>query len=542
MSALAVRQLEVMEADEDAASGPSAKDAWELLGVLSKHLSLDDARLQKRTLSLVRSALRAQSSSEAALAGDKPGALKATQRYMVNERVEVQALREALYGLSLERAEQLGIRHLSAVFDPTELLYSAQSKTKEQLKPVGKSHTPGYIWLNLALFDPQSATVVGIGHQTLLGVDGVDDREHLDYRWLLGGGPQAEEEAFNPKQHFMVHLRELDRRAPPSIVLTAVADMEFDDAFAIRAIGQHLSDRMHFVLRSDEQRVVQVRWARWTVAKRKIPSPQKALRGSDESDLVDIYLHDVARLVPKRRLRNVPLDARGRVCFDGRKPARIARLSIGAVPIRLARKSTRGERQGVREQPLWLNLVVVDEPHPPAGSKPLHWALLTDWPIDTLEQQTAVVDCYQGRGRVEELFRTTNDVLKLENSKLHSLAATARLLFFITIKALFLDSLRLATGIHAGSPPTKEQRQALRVEAQEARRIEKLRTSGAKRPPKFSVPRRAMMLLGLIAQYGCWSNHPRTSLGNYVLSRGLHAFLPLLSHGLYPWLLGDVGG
>jgi hypothetical protein len=542
MSAVAVRQLEMIGGAEDAAGGPSGQDAWELLEVLSKHLSLGDARLKKRTLNLARTTLRAQSSSEAALAGDKPGAEKATQRYMVNERVEVQALREALYGLSLERAEQLGVQHLVAVFDPTDLNYSEQCKTKEQLKAVGKAHVPGYVWLNLALFDPQSAAVLGIGHQTLLGAAGADDREHVDYKWLLGEGPQAEEEQFNPKQHFMVHLRELDRRAPPGMQLTAVADMEFDDAFAIRAIGQHLSDRMHFVLRSDEQRVVQVHWARWTVAKRKIPSPQKALRGSDEPDLVDIYLHDVARLLPKRRFRNVPLDARGRLCFDGRKPARIARLSIGAVPIRLSRKSTRGERQGAEEQPLWLNLVIVDEPHPPTGSKPLHWALLTDWPIQSLEQQTAVVDRYQGRGRVEELFRTTNDVLKLEDSKLHSLAATARLLFLITIKALFLDSLRLATGIHAGSPPTKEQRQALREGAQEARRIEKLRTSRAKRPPKFSVPQRAMMLLGLIAQYGGWSNHPRTSLGNYVLSRGLHAFLPLLSHGLYPWLLGDVGG
>jgi hypothetical protein len=542
MSAVAVRQMEVMGGTEEASPGSSVKDAWDVLKVLSKHLSLKDARLEKRTLTLAGSALGALSSSEAALAGEKPGALKATQRYMVNERVEVQALRETLYGMTLERAKQLGVRHLVAVFDPTELHFSEQHRTKEQLTPVGKSHTPGYIWLNLALFDPQSGALVGIGHQTLLGADGTDDREHVDYKWLLGEGPQAEEEAFNPKQHFMVHVWELDRRAPPEMQLTATADAEFDDAFAIRAIGHHLSDRVRFVLRSDEQRVVQVRFARWTVAKRKIPSPQKALLGPREGDLVNIYLRDVARLIPKRRFRNVPLDARNRLCFDGRKPARIARLSIGAVPIRLARKSTRGERQGVEEQPMWLNLVVVDEPHPPKGQKPLHWALLTNWPIDTLEQQSAVVDCYQGRGRVEELFRTTNDVLKLENSKLHSLAATARLLFFVILKAIFLDSLRLATGIQAGRPPTKEQRVALREGAEEARRIEKRRRSGAKRPPKLSLRRRSIMLLGLIAQYGGWSNHPRNSLGNYVLSRGLHAFLPLLSHGLYPWLLGDVGG
>jgi hypothetical protein len=538
---VAIRRMEV-EASEEEAPGARAEDAWELLEMLSKHLSLRDTRLEDRTLKLAHSVLRAQSSSEAEIAGEEPGALKAAERYMVNDHVEVARLREALYAMSLERVEQLGLKHVVAVFDPTRLSYPEQSKTKEELYPVGAGQAPGYIWLNLALFDPQSGNVVGIGHQTLLGSQGADDRDEVDYHWLLGDTELAEKELFNPKQHFMVHLRELDKRAAPEMQITAVGDMEFDDALAMRAIGQQLSPRMHFVLRSDEQRVVQVQWARWTVAERKIPSPQKALFGLREPDVVDIYLRDVARLVPKRRFRSVALDARGRLCAPGANPARIARLSLGAVAVRLARKSSRGERHRLEEEPLWLNLVVVDEPHPPEGVRPLRWVLLTDWPIETFQEMCAVVDCYQGRGRVEEFFRTTNDVLRLERSKLHSLAATARLLFLVTLKALFLDSLRLATSITAGQPPSKEQRQALRQGSQEARRIEKLRLSKGKRPPKLCAPRRAIMLLGLIAQYGGWSNHPRTSLGNYVLSRGLHAFLPLLSHGLYSWLLGDVGG
>src|SRR5688572_6937118 len=108
----AMRQIRLVEAREEDAPGPSAKEAWELLDLFSKHLSLGDARLKQRTMKLARAALAAQSSSEAQLAGEESGALKAAQRYMVNERVEVQALREALYQLSLERAEQLGVEHM----------------------------------------------------------------------------------------------------------------------------------------------------------------------------------------------------------------------------------------------------------------------------------------------------------------------------------------------------------------------------------------------------------------------------------------------
>jgi hypothetical protein len=536
------RALAVPLQDEEEA--PETREAWELLGILGNYVELGDLRLKSRTLELARRALGAQSCSEAALAGSDGGAmLKATQRYLTNERVDGLALRKALYQLSFERIEKLGLKHVVAIYDPTNLNFSKQAKTKEGLTPVGKGHVPGYVWLNFVLAELGTGRIAGVGHQTLVSAAGPDDREVVNYEWLLGEAGGQKDPAINPKQQFLAHFRMLDERAPSSIEeITAVADREFDDAFAIRGIMQKMSKRVHFVLRSDEQRVVQVRRAPWTLAERKIPSRARSLPGPHERDVVDIYLHDVGRLLPKQRFRDLPLDARGRVCLEGGKPARIAHLSIGAVPIRLARKSERGQRTGAEEQPQWLNLVVVDEPHPPEGSEPLHWALLTDWPIDTLEQKIAVADCYQGRSRIEEFFRTTNDALKLEGSKIHEPLATARMLFFVTLKLLFLDALRFAAGIFAGSPPTQKQRQSLREGAQEARRLEKLRTTKGKRPPKLSLLQRGIMLLGLIAEHGGWSNHSKTALGNYVLLRGLHAFLPVLYHGLYPWLLRDVGG
>ncbi|MEK7737636.1 MAG: anti-sigma factor [Pseudomonadota bacterium] len=54
------------------------------------------------------------------------------------------------------------------------------------------------------------------------------------------------------------------------------------------------------------------------------------------------------------------------------------------------------------------------------------------------------MNLYGCRWRIEEFFRTVKDVLKVEESELDDAKSTARLLFFVTLKAMFLDRLRQA--------------------------------------------------------------------------------------------------
>ncbi|MBI5545962.1 MAG: hypothetical protein HY901_18890 [Deltaproteobacteria bacterium] len=188
-----------------------------------------------------------------------------------------------------------------------------------------------------------------------------------------------------------------------------------------------------------------------------------------------------------------------------------------------------------------LVLVVVREDHPPPGIEPLEWLLLTDLPATTPEEIDRVVDAYKCRWRIEEFFRTTKDAMKLEGSELDDPLATARLLFFVTLKAVFLDELRLLAEIPAGTPPSKEQRQEMVQGAKQAIEIERERSGRGIPPPELSQRTRARMTMGLIAKYGRWTAKSGVSLGNYVLLAGLPIFLHDISEGRFAWLLEDLG-
>ena len=518
-----------------------SQEILQLMGMLAGIVDLGDERLNKRLIQVVQEAFSAQGCSLAQLsAAGGEASRKALQRFVKNGRVELPALRSALYRVSLEQLRLSGAKTVVSAFDPTNLDFSAQRKNKGGLKPVGKGHVPGYVWLNMALIDPDSGRLFGVGHQTLDLAGGPDDQRLYDYTAGLGRTDLAEEFAINPKQQFLVHARAVDELVPKETELIYVADRELDDAFSLRGIAA-LEHQRHFVIRSDEQRVVSIQPVGWLEAGRKLPSQQKQLRKAPDQELVEVYLRDLAGSLPLEPFDSLGLDGRGRVCFEGSKPARRAKLSIGALGVCLLRRSTRAVRAKLQEQPLWLHLVVVHETDPPQGVKPLHWTLLTDLPVSTPEQRARVVQLYRCRPRIEEFFRTTNDVLSLECSRLRDAPRSARLMVLLTLKAMFLDALRATAGLPAGVPPTSEQRAALRSGAKEAERIEKAVRHSGKRPPKLSLKRRAIMLLGLLARHGGWVATNRAHLGNAVLLRGLHAFLPLVSYDHYLWLFGEVG-
>lgn len=512
-----------------------------LVQMFAGFIDLGDERLNARAVQVVEEALPAQGCalSQLSAAGGE-ASRKALQRFVKNKRVKLEALRSALYQLSLEQVRLCGAQTLVSAFDPTNLDFSAQKKSKQGLKPVGKGHVPGYVWLNMALIDPGSGRLLGVGHQTLDLAGGPDDQELYDYTAGLGRPELAKDFAINPKQQFLVHARAVDQLVAPQIEVVYVADREFDDAFSLRGLSE-LGRSRHFVIRSDEQRVVSIAAVPWLAADRKLPSQQRQVPKLSGQELCELYLHDLTGSLPLEPFGSVPLDARGRVCFPGTKPARQAQLSVGAIAVCLSRKSERAMRAKLPEQPLWLNLLLVHESAPPEGVEPLHWTLLTDLPVSTPQQRERVIGLYRCRPRIEEFFRTTNDVLSLERSRLLDAPRTARLAVLVTIKAMFLDSLRAAAGLHAGVPPTSAQRAALRSGAKEAQRIDQALHRSGKSPPKLPLQRRAIMLLGLLARHGGWVATNRAHLGNSVLLRGLHAFLPLVSHDHYLWLFEEVG-
>jgi len=508
--------------------------------VLTSCLDVGDERLDERVKRMAQASLASAGSSLSVLFGEEKAEQKAAQRLLSNERVELAGLREALYAVSFDEMAARGVPRVVVAFDPTYLDFTFQ-ENKSDRRRIGDGRGLGYVWLNCAMFEPQGR-LLGVAHQTLVDADGPDDADEVEYAPRIRGRRLRRELAANPAQQFLTHAQAVDRRVPPQFELVFVADREFDDGLALRSSAE-LSQRSRFVVRSNASRVVQVRPAPWIPAGRKVPTSDNRLPHSSDESLVDIYLKDIVGALPLARSRDLPLDSRGHVLRGEGKPARIAHLSAGGVAIRLARSSKRARRAGIDEQPVWLNLVVVREVEPPEGVKPLQWVLLTDLPVETPEEIRFVVDCYTCRWRTEEFFRTTKDAMKLEQSRLDDAASTARLLFFMTLKAMFLDTLRADAGLAAGTPPTDEQRRALLEAGPRAKQIERDCQAGRPVPP-LSRRDRALLLLGLAARRGGWAGRRGDSLGNYVLLRGLRIVLHDLSESRYLWLLEgpqDVG-
>lgn len=508
--------------------------------VFSVGLDLGDERLDERVEQMSVACLDSAGGSVRKLFGDKAAEQKGAQRLLSNERVKIAGLREALYALSFDEMTARDARRAVVAFDPTYLDFTFQ-EDKSDRRRIGDGRGLGYVWLNSAIFEPQGR-LLGVAHQTLVDDDGPDDADHVEYAPKVRGRRLRRALAENPAQQFLIHAQTVDRRAPPQFELVFVADREFDDGLALRSL-EGLSSRSRFVVRSNASRVVQVRSAPWIPAQRTVPSPENRVGQSDDESVVDIYLKDIVEMSPLAPMCDLPLDSRGHVIRSGRRPARIAHVSAGGVAIRLARSSKRARRAGIAEQPVWLNLVVVRELDPPEDIRPLQWVLLTDLSVETLDEIRFVVDCYACRWRAEEFFRTTKDGMKLEQSRLDDAASTARLLFFITLKAMFLDALRADAGLAAGAPPTDEQRRALLEGGPRAEQIECDRQAGQPVPP-LARRARALMLLGLAARYGRWAGRRGDSLGNYVLLDGLRIVLHDISMGHYLWLLEgpeDVG-
>jgi hypothetical protein len=85
-----------------------------------------------------------------------------------------------------------------------------------------------------------------------------------------------------------------------------------------------------------------------------------------------------------------------------------------------------------------LHAVWAREVDTPRGETPLDWMLLTDHPIDTLEQAQLVIDHYIQRWRIEEVHKTwKSGGCGIESSQLHSGPAAMKwstLLFTVAVR------------------------------------------------------------------------------------------------------------
>jgi hypothetical protein len=113
------------------------------------------------------------------------------------------------------------------------------------------------------------------------------------------------------------------------------------------------------------------------------------------------------RTPPKRTKKHPP------------RPERIAQLEVTARRFDVQRPVHLGKLP----PHLALNVVLVHEPHPPAGLEPVDWCLITTEAIETAEDVAAIVDAYRARWVIEEYFKALKTGCAFEKRQLETRTA-----------------------------------------------------------------------------------------------------------------------
>lgn len=250
------------------------------------------------------------------------------------------------------------------IHDATELDYTSLTSLADQLGQIGEGHGRGYICHNSLAVDPDGREVFGLTNQILHCRDEVPEKETL--------AESRERES----RESLLWLRGTEG-LPRDWRLVDVCDQGAD---TFEFLEHECRSGRRFVLRSKQTRSVCL--GHEARGKRQI-------------------LRDLVRGLPLLGSRTLQVQAQ-----KGQRPrrARKANLEISAAPVLVPRPHARHGRHG--NEPLLIWVVRVSEKKPPKGEKPLDWVLLTNEPVETLEDALRVIGWYETRWVVEELHKS----------------------------------------------------------------------------------------------------------------------------------------
>jgi len=148
-------------------------------------------------------------------------------------------------------------------------------------------------------------------------------------------------------------------------------------------------------------------------------------------------LHDYARGLPGQGHKSVAVPATTQLA------ARTATVSIAWAKVTLlVPKQPRGEIRGV---PLTTWVVCVRETAPPAGIEPLEWILLTNVPVENVEDAWERVRWYECRWIIEEYHKALKTGCGVEKLQFTTEERLQPAIALISVVALFLLNLRNAS-------------------------------------------------------------------------------------------------
>ena len=309
---------------------------------------------------------------------------KAAYRFFSNERVEHRALVEGQREATRERIVERGDSTVLMIQDTTSFNFKHHPAV-EGMGPLENAHTNGFL-VHSTLAVSEDGVPLGLWEQQVW-VREVEE---------IGKSQQRHERAFREKESYkwVTGLPEIEEKALAETLIN-ICDRE-----------SHIYEFFDEVLKRDLNFIVRA-------SKGRSFSPE------------GVEIFQILRQMPPQQAYTLNLKRRPD------RPAREAKVELryGSVTLK------RPKRADTERESLTLQVVEVIEPSPPDGQEAVHWVLLTNLPIETLEQAQKIVEYYTYRWLIERFHYVLKSGCRLEERQLQKQKRLERLLAVFNLLA-----------------------------------------------------------------------------------------------------------
>jgi Transposase Tn5 dimerisation domain/Transposase DNA-binding len=325
-----------------------------------------------------------------------PAEVKAAYRFLDNEHVTFSSILGPHHDATLQRIRAQPVVLIPQ--DTTELDLTRPHELMAGAGPLNDTARVGfYNHVSLAL-TPEHL-VLGAVDAAIWARDPVAFAKDADQkRAERRAKPIEDKESFRWVEGYRAACRVA--RAAPQTHIISLADSEGDVyEYILEAQAVAGVPKASLIIRACQNRAL-------------VPSEPDS-----SSEAIELLRERVAR-TPVRAERTLELRRRDAQSQDDRKRKQARAPRTAVVDIRAARVTVRGPaRPGGKLPDVEINAVLVTERNPPPGVEPLEWLLLTDLPIDTVDEILRVVDYYTCRWQIEIYFRVLKSGGKVEESQ-----------------------------------------------------------------------------------------------------------------------------
>lgn len=374
-------------------------------------LALGDPRRTRRWVQCVEAIEKRPDASFPELFRDD-ASLEAFYRLMNNPDVAYDSVADHMAGKTWKVARDAGGLTL-VVHDTSEFVMSGETHRPGLTLVGGRQSFQGHFAIAVASDGPRVAR----------GVVGFHPYIVRDKTWYHVDGRDRETPLAVGSDRWIDLFEHVHATAPIDDDVVHVMDRE-GDCFALLAAMD--AREASFVVRSRHDRITVVEDGR------------EVLLGDKLSTVLATAEVQVFREVPigRRSDENRPPVARR---THPARDARKAKLSVRYAQVELRPP----EKSRVLDAPaVFVTVVDVVEIDPPEGEAPIHWRLLTNMKVRSIEDAIRIVDIYRRRWLIEEFFKAIKSGCAFSKRQANTRASLLRTLVILLPNAVLLLNVR----------------------------------------------------------------------------------------------------